>query len=90
MIAIYQHAVLFPGGTYDTWSGLAIMRIYVSPPEANLLVYVLGGNENPCSPRACFHPLTMHSYSFALLAYFGVSTLETTIDMFKFHNRPLL
>ena len=31
------------------------MRIYVSPPEANLLVYVLGGNENPCS-RACFHP----------------------------------
>jgi hypothetical protein len=32
----------------------------------------------------------VHSYSFALLAYFGVSTLETTIGMFKFHARPLL
>lgn len=38
-------------------------------------------------PTRLFHPLTMHSYSFAC---FGVSTLETAIGMFKFHVHPLL
>lgn len=76
MIAIYQHAVLFSGVTYDTWSGLAIMRIYVSPPEANSLVTSPEETKTPWSPRACFHPLTMHSYSFDCLLILASQLLK--------------
>jgi hypothetical protein len=67
MIAIYQHVVLFSGDTYDTWPGLAIMRIYVSPPEANSSFTSPEETKNPWYPRVRFHPLTMHSYSFDCL-----------------------